>query len=192
VAVFRIRVGREIKSAALIADGYHARTDGLTSLAVVLGAAGVWLGYPLADPLVGLLITLAVFGIVWQSARAVLTRMLDGVEPGITDEIRHAAEHVPAIERVIDVKTRWLGHRLHADVAIAVGGGLSLAAAEKIANTLRRELLAHLPALRTANITFGVPDVLAGGLAASAHASGLPGHGGHHHAPEPADHAHHH
>src|SRR5215207_9964888 len=84
VAVFRIRVGRQINSAALIADGYHARTDGLTSLAVVLGAAGVWLGYPRADPIVGLLITVAIFGIVWQSARSVLTRMLDGVEPGIT------------------------------------------------------------------------------------------------------------
>ena len=95
VAVFRIRVGSEINSAALVADGYHARTDGLTSLAVVLGAAGVWLGFPLADPIVGLLITVAIFGIVWQSSKAVLTRMLDGVEPDVTEEIRHAAEHVP-------------------------------------------------------------------------------------------------
>src|SRR5215208_4900813 len=101
VAVFRIRVGRQINSAALIADGYHARTDGLTSLAVVLGAAGVWLGFPLADPIIGLLITLTIFGIVWQSARAVITRALDGVEPGIIDEIQHAGEHVPGIERVV-------------------------------------------------------------------------------------------
>jgi cation diffusion facilitator family transporter len=89
VAVFRLRVGGQIESAALIADGYHARTDGLTSLAVVLGAAGVWLGYPLADPVVGLIITLAIFGIVWQSTKAVFTRLLDGVEPGVVEEIRH-------------------------------------------------------------------------------------------------------
>ncbi|WP_348643358.1 cation diffusion facilitator family transporter [Mesorhizobium sp. B2-7-1] len=97
VAVFRIRVGRQINSAALIADGYHARTDGLTSLtslAVVAGALGVWLGYPLADPIIGLIITVAIFGIVWQSARSVLTRMLDGVEPGLVGEIRHAADRV--------------------------------------------------------------------------------------------------
>ena len=75
VAVFRIRVGREMNSAALIADGYHARVDGLTSLAVVVGALGVYLGFPLADPLVGLIITIAIFGIVWQSSKAVLTRM---------------------------------------------------------------------------------------------------------------------
>jgi cation diffusion facilitator family transporter len=171
VAVFRIRVGREIQSAALIADGYHARTDGLTSLAVVLGAFGVWLGYPLADPIIGLVITVAILGIVWQSARAVLTRMLDGVEPGITEEIRHAAEHVPSVERVLDIKTRWLGHRLHADVAIAVPGDLPVAAAEGIAGTLRRELLAHLPALRTTNITFGEPGTVAAGAGA------MPGHG---------------
>ncbi|MDP9426673.1 MAG: cation diffusion facilitator family transporter, partial [Actinomycetota bacterium] len=71
VAVFRIGVGREIGSAALVADGYHARTDGWTSLAVLLGAIGVWLGYPLADPIVGMFITLAILGIVWQSGKLV-------------------------------------------------------------------------------------------------------------------------
>src|SRR5215218_9912921 len=176
VAVFRIRVGREIQSAALIADGYHARTDGLTSLAVVLGAFGVGLGYPLADPIIGLLITVAIFAIVWQSARAVLTRMLDGVEPGITEEIRHAAEHVPSVERVLDIKTRWLGHRLHADVALALPGDLSLATAEEVAGTLRRELFSHLPALGSANVTFGEPGPLAAAATKPA------GHG-HHHAP---------
>ena len=97
VAIFRIRVGRQLNSAALIVDGYHARIDGLTSLAVVIGAAGVWIGYPLADPIIGLLITLAILGIVCQSAKAVFTRMLDGIAPGTADEIRHAAEHVAGV-----------------------------------------------------------------------------------------------
>jgi len=153
VAVFRIRIGREINSAALIADGYHARTDGLTSLAVIAGAIGVWLGFPLADPIVGLLITIAIFGIVWQSARSVLTRMLDGVEPGVIDEIHHAAEHIPGIH-VVDAKARWIGHRLHADVAISVDETLPLSAANKMANSLENELFKHMPALATANIRF--------------------------------------
>ena len=157
VAVYRIRIGREIESAALIADGYHARTDGLTSLAVVLGAAGVWFGYPLADPIIGLLITIAIFGIVWQSARAVLTRMLDGVEPGVTDKIRHAAGHVAGIE-IVDTRARWLGHRLHADVAIAVDEKLPVGAATALADNLRTELMHHMPALRTATITFARPE----------------------------------
>lgn len=154
VAVFRIKVGREIQSAALIADGYHARTDGLTSLAVVLGALGVWLGFPLADPIVGLLITLAIFGIVWQSGRAVFTRLLDGVEPGVTEELRHAVAHVPGIAGLTDLKTRWIGHRLHADLAVALPGAPSLADAQAVAGELRRELHSHLPALGSANVTF--------------------------------------
>ncbi|ESY44682.1 cation transporter [Mesorhizobium sp. LNJC384A00] len=151
VAVFRIRVGREISSAALIADGYHARTDGLTSLAVVAGALGVWLGFPLADPIIGLLITIAIFGIVWQSARSVLTRMLDGVEPSVMDEIHHSAAHVPGA-RIVDAQARWIGHKLHADIAIAVDDGLSVSEANKITAALEDELFQHMPALAAANI----------------------------------------
>jgi len=94
VAVFRIRVGKEINSAALVADGHHARVDGFTSLGVLLGAVGVWLGYPSADPIVGLLITIAILRIVWESGKAVLTRLLDGVDPEVIDEIRHAVNPI--------------------------------------------------------------------------------------------------
>ena len=153
VAVFRLRVGREINSAALMADGYHARTDGLTSLAVVVGAAGVWLGFPLADPIIGLLITLAIFGIVWQSARAVFTRMLDGVEPEVATGIRHAAEHVSGMT-LVDAKARWIGHKLHADLEIAVDDRMPLAEANAISATFKTELLEHLPALAEANVRF--------------------------------------
>ena len=147
VAVLRIRVGREINSAALIADGYHARTDGLTSLAVVAGAAGVWLGFPLADPIVGLLITLAILGIVWQSSKAVLTRMLDGVEPSVLIEIRHAAGHVPEIKSVLDVRARWLGHRLTAELDATVDGKLTMQEADRLVARLEHELMNHLPEL---------------------------------------------
>lgn len=174
VAVFRIRVGRQMNSAALIADGYHARTDGITSLAVVLGAAGVWLGYPLADPIIGLLITVAIFGIVWQSSRAVVTRMLDGVDPAVVDELQHAAEHVPGIKNVLDTKARWLGHELNADMTITVDDELPLAQANKIAAALEHDLREHLPSLAGVNIRFG-----RGGEAASVLV------GAHHHAPEP-------
>lgn len=169
VAVFRIRVGREINSAALIADGYHARTDGLTSLAVVAGALGVWLGFPLADPIIGLVITATIFGIVWQSARSVLTRMLDGIEPGVLDEIDHAAAHVSGIRRVVEARAHWVGHRLVVDMTIALDDGTLLAAANAIADRLRHELADRLPALAEARIVFASSE------AASDH----------HHAPDP-------
>ena len=147
VAIFRIRVGRQIGSAALVADGYHARADGWTSLSVLVGAAGVWAGYPIADPIVGLLISATIFVIVWQSARAVVIRALDGVEPEMLDAVVHAARHVPGVEEVTDVRARWIGHRLHVELSVSVSGGLSVADGHDIANEVRHQLLHHLPHL---------------------------------------------
>jgi len=144
VAVFRIRVGREINSAALIADGYHARIDGWTSLAVLAGVIGLWLGYPLADPVVGLLITAAIFGIVIQSGKSIFTRVLDGADPQISEEIRHVAEHVPEVKEVTEVRARWLGHRLHAEVNIAVDSQMTVAKAHAVATEVRHRLLHQL------------------------------------------------
>lgn len=147
VAILRIRVGRQIGSAALMADGYHARVDGWTSLAVLAGAVGVWAGYPIADPIVGLVISVAIFGIVWQAARAVLIRALDGVDPDTIDEVSHAASHAAHVEEVTDVRARWVGHRLHAEVSITVPGGLSVAEGHEIAREVRHRLLHQLPQL---------------------------------------------
>jgi cation diffusion facilitator family transporter len=145
VAVFRIRVGREIGSAALVADGYHARADGFTSLAVLGGAAGVWAGYPLADPIVGLLITAAILVLVWQAARAVLTRMLDGVEPEALDAVAHAAGQVPGVRDVAEVRGRWVGHRLVFELNVVVGGELTVAEGHGIAKEVGHQILHHVP-----------------------------------------------
>lgn len=147
VAVFRIRVGREIQSAALIADGYHARVDGLTSLAVVLGAIGVWFGFPLADPVVGLIITATIFGIVWQSAKAVFSRMLDGVEPEVVAELRHAAGQVPGVRGLENVRARWVGHRLHAEADLVIDPALPVREGVAIAARVREAAMSCLPAL---------------------------------------------
>jgi cation diffusion facilitator family transporter len=144
VAIFRIRVGRRIGSAALIADGHHARVDGWTSLAVLVGVIGVWLGYPLADPVIGLVITIAIFGIVIQSGKQIFSRMLDGVDPHVIDEIRHAAAHVPQVKEVTDVRARWIGHRLHAEVNVTLPSQMTLRDAHSVAEEVRHQLLHHL------------------------------------------------
>src|SRR5262249_48943729 len=144
VAIFRIRVGGEINSAALIADGYHARVDGWTSLAVLCGAIGVWLGYPLADPIIGLLITAAIVGIVIQGGQSIFIRILDGADPHVIEDIRHAASHVAQVKEVTEVRARWLGHRLHAELNIAVDPQLTVAQAHAIAAEVRHQLLHHL------------------------------------------------
>lgn len=145
VALFRIKLGREIGSAALVADGYHARADGLTSLAVLVGATGVWLGYPVADPLVGLLITVAIIRLVWQSAHAVFTRMLDGVDPEVLDAAEHAARHVPGVHNVTEVRARWIGHRLTLEPNVAVHPGLTVTEGHGVAKEVRHQVLHHVP-----------------------------------------------
>ncbi len=152
VAIFRIRVGEEIGSAALVADGHHARVDGLASLAVLVGALGVGLGYPLADAAVGLLITIVILRIVWESGKAVFSRLLDGVNPEVIVEIKHAAGHVEGVGSVSEVRVRWLGHRMHAELNIAVDQRLSVEKGHDIAKSVRHELLHRLRYLSNATI----------------------------------------
>lgn len=147
VAIFRIRVGREIGSAALIADGYHARTDGLTSLAVLAGAIGVWLGFPLFDPIIGLGIGVAIIGIVWKTAQEMWHRMMDAVEPEIHEEFEHTASHVNGVMDVHNTAIRWLGHRLYGEMHITVDCQLSTLKSHFIAEEVRHRLFHQLPAL---------------------------------------------
>jgi cation diffusion facilitator family transporter len=118
VAVYRIRIGRRIGSAALVADGVHARTDGFTSLAVVLGVIGLWLGFPLADPIVGLVISIAIFVLLWGTARDIGRRLLDGVDPSLVEQAEEAVRSVPGITDVEQLRLRWTGHRLNVDATV--------------------------------------------------------------------------
>jgi len=140
VAVYRIRSGKRIGSAALVADGYHARVDGFTSLAVVLGVAGVAAGFELADPIVGLAISLVILRIVWQSLRTIGLRAMDGVEAGTIDAIAEAASAVDGVREVTDVRARWLGHGIRAELTIGVPPDASVAEAHELADHVRHEL----------------------------------------------------
>lgn len=152
VALYRIRVGHRIGSAALMADGLHARTDGFTSLAVLCSAGGVALGFPLADPIVGLLITAAILAVLRTAARDVFRRLLDGVDPAMVDAAEQALAARPGVQAVRSVRMRWIGHRLHADAELDVDPALDLAQAHRIAHDAEHELTHTVPKLTTALI----------------------------------------
>lgn len=152
VALYRIRVGHRIGSAALIADGLHARTDGFTSLAVLCSAGGVALGFPLADPIVGLFITAAILAVLRTAARDVFRRLLDGVDPAMVDAAEQALAARPGVQAVRSVRMRWIGHRLHADAELDVDPALDLAQAHRIAHDAEHELTHTVPKLTTALI----------------------------------------
>jgi len=150
VALYRIRVGRRIGSAALVADGLHARTDGFTSLAVLLGAGGVALGFPLADPIIGILITIAILAVLRTAARDVFRRLMDGVDPELVDTAETALAAETGVRGVRSVKMRWIGHRLHADAELDIDPGTSLTDAHRIAHEAEHTLTHAVPKLSTA------------------------------------------
>lgn len=150
VARYRIRTGRRIGSAALVADGLHARTDGFTSLAVLIGAGGSALGWRLADPLVGLLITLAILLVLKDTVREVLPRLMDAVDPALMDAAEAALRGVDGVLAVGELRMRWIGHRLRAEVAIVVDADLGLREAHRLAVAAEHALLHAVPKVAAA------------------------------------------
>lgn len=139
VAVYRIRIGRKIGSAALVADGVHARMDGFTSLAVVLGAGGVMLGFPLADPIVGLLIAVAIIILLWGTVRSIGRRLMDGIEPELLDGARAALAGTPGVQGVPALQLRWIGHRLQGSASIHLMD-MPISAGEQIIRDAERRI----------------------------------------------------
>lgn len=144
VAIYRIRVGRQIGSAALVADGVHARTDGFTSLAVVVGAIGVMLGFPLADPIVGILISIAIIVLLIGTVRSIGRRLMDGIEPELLQRAEHAILHVDGVRSISELRLRWVGHRLQGDAAIVVDE-MPVTDADRISGLVRDQITSHLP-----------------------------------------------
>jgi cation diffusion facilitator family transporter len=152
VARYRITVGRRIGSAALVADGLHARTDGFTSLAVLLGAGGVALGWRWADPVVGLLITVAILGVLRSALRQVGARLMDAVEPELVDQATAAISSVEGVDGIRELRIRWIGHTLRAEADITVDPAIDVATAHDIAHHAEDHLLAYVPRLTAATI----------------------------------------
>ena len=152
VARYRITVGRRIGSAALVADGLHARTDGFTSLAVLVAAGGGWLGWDWADPIIGLAITAAILLVLKDAAKEVFARLLDAVDPAMVDAAETSLRAIPGVQDVRAVRLRWIGHRLHAEAEIVADPDLSLRAAHEIAADAEHQLTHAIPHLAGANV----------------------------------------
>jgi cation diffusion facilitator family transporter len=152
VARYRMRVGRQIGSAALVADGLHARTDGFTSLAVLLGAGGVGLGWRWADPVVGLLITVAILGVLRSAVKQVGARLMDSVDPDLVDQASASIQTVDGVRGIRELKIRWIGHTLRAEADITVDPGLTVTQAHDLAHHVEAHLLADVRRLTAANV----------------------------------------
>lgn len=159
VALFQIRTGNRIGSASLVADGLHARIDGLTSLVVLVAVAGSALGFPIVDPIVGLLIGIAIVFIARDATVRVWRRLLDAVDPAVTDQIEQYASEVRGVDAVARVQARWIGHRLHADVGLRLAGEPSYRELQETIGGVRSALLRHVRHL--GSVTIEVSDPVA-------------------------------
>lgn len=103
----------------------------------------------------------------------------NSVDPEVTAEIRHAAEHVPGVRQVLNVRARWIGHGLNAELDVALDAAVTLSEADAVAGQFEHELFEHMPALSSARICVRPHDSAASNGSRAAHS----GHGGgHHHA----------
>ncbi|WP_106433075.1 cation diffusion facilitator family transporter [Streptantibioticus cattleyicolor] len=152
VARYRIRTGRRIGSAALVADGLHARSDGLASLAVLLGAGGAGAGVRWADPVVGLLITVAIAMVLKDAAREVYRRLMDSVDPELVDTAERALRGVAGVLDVGRVRMRWIGHALRAEAEIVVAPHLTVVQAHSLAVAAEHALIHAVPRLTAATV----------------------------------------
>lgn len=150
VAMYKIRVGKAIGSAALIADGQHSRADALTSVGAFVGILGVLWGFPWADPLMGLVIGAAILYIAWEAGREVLARIMDAIEPETVSRIEQIAGAVAGVHRVDEVRARWIGHQVMIELSIEVVARLTVAEGHQIAETVRHELFHRIPRLADA------------------------------------------
>jgi cation diffusion facilitator family transporter len=148
----QIRVGNQIGSAAMVADGLHARTDGLTSLAVLLAAGGTAIGFPILDPIIGILIGFTIIFITWDATKKMWYRLMDAIEPEYLDTAEATLQKHRLVREVYRTRMRWVGHRLHAEANVGVDGDLTTAESHHIAEELRHDLFHAFPALAEAII----------------------------------------
>jgi cation diffusion facilitator family transporter len=152
VAVMQIRTGRAIGSAAMVADGLHARTDGFTSLAVLLAAAGVWLGVPVLDPIIGILIGIAIVFITRDAALAMWYRLMDAVDPKLIETVERIIREHEEIKAIQRLQMRWSGHRLYAEATLGLDPDLTIVQGEAITDHIAHHLYHALPTLADATI----------------------------------------
>lgn len=152
VAMFQIRTGKRIGSAALIADGQHARIDGLTSLVVLVAVFGSWAGYPVIDPIIGMLIGVAILFIARDATLRVWHRLMDAVDPTLIDQIEQYAGDVAGVDEVVSIRARWVGHSIHAEVVVAVHPDETVERIYEVVGKIRHELYSYIRHLTVVNI----------------------------------------
>ena len=139
-AQYKIRAGTRLRSLALVADGKHSRTDGIASLGAVVGVAGAALGAPVLDPVAGLVITLIIAVVAWETTRTLTGRLLDEADASLVATIEEVAATTDGVLGVSDTRARWMGRRVLAELTLEVAPETTLALAHALGEEVRHRL----------------------------------------------------
>jgi cation diffusion facilitator family transporter len=141
---YTLRVGRRIKSLALIANAWHHRSDALSSIAVLVGVTGAYLSpaWAMADAYAALLVTFFVAKIgaelIWSAAKEVIDTAPDRK---VMAELATTALEVEGVRQTHDIRARLSGGRIFAEVHIVVDPDLTVQAGHEIADNVKQRLL---------------------------------------------------
>jgi cation diffusion facilitator family transporter len=151
-AIIQIRTGKSIGSDAMIANGLHARTDGLTSLAVLVAAIGAFLGYPIVDAIIGILMGIVILFITRDAAKSMWYRLMDAVDPIIVERAEAVIKEHPDVKGIQRLQMRWIGHRLQAEAVISIESDLNAAQCNVISEHISHHLYHEIPNLAETTI----------------------------------------
>jgi cation diffusion facilitator family transporter len=131
VARYKLRVGRRIQSATLVADAQHSWLDALSSAGALLGLVGVAVGWRWADGVAGLVVPCFIVHVGWEVSGELLHDLMDGVDPTVLESAERAAMDVSGVHHA-HVRARWMGRSLFVEVEGFVASGTSVAEGEAI------------------------------------------------------------
>ncbi len=144
VVRYESRAGRRLRSEVLGADAKHTRSDVWTTLAVLVALAGVWLGYPVLDPIAGLVVSAFIGYACWQIAREASGVLADEVVLE-DDDIRPVVESVPGVIGCEKIRTRGAADNVFVDLHLWLDGQTPLGDAHALSHVVKDKLMARFP-----------------------------------------------
>jgi len=144
VVRYESRAGRRLRSEVLGADAKHTRSDVWTTIAVLVALAGVWLGYPVLDPIAGLVVSGFILYACWQIAREASGVLADEIVLA-EDDIRSVVDSVPGVIGCEKIRTRGPADNVFVDLHVWIDGRTPLAQAHALSHVVKDRLMARFP-----------------------------------------------
>ena len=151
ISDYIIKIGKEIKSPALVADGKHQRTDIFSSVAVLAGVVGSNMGFPILDPLVGFVIGFLIIKTAIEIAKENTDNIMGKVpSEDLINEIKRIADETTKNNTAHDIKVDYFGSYATVSLHVALDGDMSLNESHKIVHLVQENIVNEIPMVKSA------------------------------------------